>query len=87
MGNETIAPIADSKQCAKTSRAKEKYMRIYEEMLEKDELERRQAQEESALYLPDLADNVLVVSTNHYSLLLKKLSTYYEVVRRSKASK
>lgn len=84
MGNE---PTSGSKQCGKTSRVKEKYMRLYEEMLEKEELQRQQARAENVLYLPDLADDVLVVSTNHYSLILKKLSTYYEVVRRSKAFK
>ncbi|XP_024886555.1 transmembrane protein 205 [Temnothorax curvispinosus] len=94
VGNETsepIAPTTDSKQSSKTSRAKEKYMRLYEEMLEKEELQRRRAKEEEdeedTLYLSDLADDVLVASTNHYSLMLKKLSTYYEVVRRSKAFK
>lgn len=61
-------------------------MKIYEEMLEKEELQRRQ-QAENALYLSDLADDVLVSSTNHYSMILKKVSTYYEVVRRSKAFK
>lgn len=85
--NEPIAPSTGSKQCSKMSRIKEKYMRIYEEMLEKEELQRQREQAENALYLPDLADDVLVASTNHYSLMLKKLSTYYEVMRRSNAFK
>ncbi|XP_012525345.1 transmembrane protein 205 [Monomorium pharaonis] len=95
LGNETsesllIAPsvIADSKRCDKLSRTKEKYMRLYEEMLEKEEQQRQeQEREENALFLPDLADDVLAASTNHYGLLLKKLSTYYEIVRRSKVFK
>jgi len=85
--NEPIAPITGSRQCEKMSRTKEKYMRLYEEMLEKEELQRQREQVENALYLPDLADDVLIASTNHYSLMLKKLSTYYEIVRRSKAFK
>ncbi|KYN03630.1 PREDICTED: transmembrane protein 205 [Cyphomyrmex costatus] len=90
IGNETsepIAPITDSKQCSKMSRAKEKYMKIYEEMMEKEELQRQRERAEDALFLSDLADDVLVASTNHYSLILKKLSSYYEVVRRSKVFK
>lgn len=63
-------------------------MKLYEEMLEKEEQQRRrQLEEENALYLPDLADDVLAASTNHYGMMLKKLSTYYEVVRQSKAAK
>lgn len=90
LGNETTTsePIGDSGQDvkrSKASRVKDKYMRLYEEMLEKEELQRRQA--ENVLYLPDLADDVLVVSSNHYSLMLKKLSTYYKIVRHSKAFK
>ncbi|KAL0134565.1 hypothetical protein PUN28_001394 [Cardiocondyla obscurior] len=90
VGNETgepIAPVADTKQYGKASRIKEKYMKLYEEMLEKDELQRRRVQAEDALFLPDLADDVLVASTNHYSVILKKLSAYYEVVRRTKMFK
>ncbi|KYN43296.1 hypothetical protein ALC56_02244 [Trachymyrmex septentrionalis] len=89
IGNETsepIAPIIDSKQCSKL-RAKEKYIKLYEEMLEKEKLQRQREQAENALFLPDLADDVLVASTNHYSQILKKLSTYYEVMRRSKMFK
>lgn len=86
VGNETIEPITSSKK-SKTSRTKEKYIRLYEEMLAKEELQRQREQEENTLFLPDLADDVLVASTNHYSLILKKLSSYYEVVRRSKAFK
>ncbi|XP_011874210.1 PREDICTED: transmembrane protein 205 [Vollenhovia emeryi] len=92
LGNETSEPLApstvSSKQCGKTSRAREKYMKLYEEMLEKEQHQRRRAQaDEDALYLPDLADDVLMASTNHYSLLLKKVSACYEVARRSKAFK
>ncbi|XP_012058176.1 PREDICTED: transmembrane protein 205 [Atta cephalotes] len=89
IGNETsepIAPITDSKQCSK-SRVKEKYIKLYEEMIEKEKLQRQREQAENALFLPDLADDVLVASTNHYSQILKKLSTYYEVMRRSKVFK
>jgi len=89
IGNETsepIAPITDSKQCSK-SRVKEKYIKLYEEMIEKEKLQRQREQAENALFLPDLADDVLDASTNHYSQILKKLSTYYEVMRRSKVFK
>ncbi|KAG5312508.1 TM205 protein, partial [Acromyrmex insinuator] len=89
IGNETcepIAPITDSKQCSK-SRVKEKYIKLYEEMIEKEKLQRQREQAENALFLPDLADDVLVASTNHYSQILKKLSTYYEVMCRSKVFK
>lgn len=86
--SEPIAPTADSKRYdSKMSRTKEKYMRLYEEMLKEDELKRRRERAEDAIYLPDLADDVLATSTNHYSLMLKKLSKYYEVVRRTKAFK
>ncbi|KYN19663.1 PREDICTED: transmembrane protein 205 [Trachymyrmex cornetzi] len=84
--NEPIAPVTDSKQCSK-SRVKEKYVKLYEEMIEKEKLQRQREQAENALFLPDLADDVLVTSTNHYSQILKKLSTYYEVTRRSKVFK
>ncbi|XP_011639738.1 transmembrane protein 205 [Pogonomyrmex barbatus] len=87
--SELIAPSVgtDLKQDEKLSRAKEKYMKLHDEMLKKEELQRQQEQAEDALYLPDLADGVLVASTAHYNLLLKKLSMYYNVARRSKAFK
>ncbi|XP_070149255.1 transmembrane protein 205 [Polyergus mexicanus] len=85
---ETTSTLSDSKQTSgKLSRAKEKYMRLHEEMLEKEKLLRRREQEKNALYLPDLADDVLVASTAHYSHLLKKLAKYYEVVRCTKTYK
>lgn len=74
MGNElseSIAP-ADSKQ------------RQHEETSEKKDLPRQQ---ERAQNLPDLADYALAISTVYYSLLLKKLAKYYEVLCRSKASR
>lgn len=85
---ETTTALPDSKQRSnKLSRTKEKYIRLHEEMLQKEELLRRQEQERNALYLPDLADNVLAASTAYYSLLLKNLAEYYEVVRRTKMFK
>lgn len=90
VGSETgeTSTLFDPKQrSGKLSRAKEKYMRVHDEMLEKEELLRRREQERNALYLPDLADDILAASTVYYSLLLKKLTEYYEVVRRSKAVK
>lgn len=79
----TATALPDSKpRSGKLSRAKEKYMRVHQEMLEKEEHLRQREREKSSIYLPDLA-----ASTAHYSLLLKKLAEYYEVVRRTKAFK
>ncbi|CAL1679764.1 unnamed protein product [Lasius platythorax] len=84
----TATALPDSKpRSGKLSRAKEKYMRVHQEMLEKEEHLRQREREKSSIYLPDLADNLLAASTAHYSLLLKKLAEYYEVVRRTKAFK
>lgn len=86
VGSETT--LFDSKKKnGKSSRAKEKYTKLHEEMLEKEELLRQRERERNALYLPDLADNVLASSTVHYSLLLKKLTKYYEIVDHSRAFK
>jgi len=89
MGSEVGEPVVPStpKPNSKLSRAKEKYMKLHEEMLEKEEHLRQQERERSALLLPDLADNVLASSTSQYSLLLKKLAKYYGIVRRTKAFK
>ncbi|GAB1869197.1 Transmembrane protein 205 [Camponotus japonicus] len=86
VGNETM--LFDSKKkSSKLSRAKEKYTKLHEKMLEKEELLRQREQERNAFYLPDLADNVLTASTVYYRLLLKKLIKYYEIVGHSKAFK
>lgn len=86
VGNETM--LFDSKKkSGKLSRAKEKYTKLHEKMLEKEELLRQREQERNAFYLPDLADNVLTASTIYYRLLLKKLIKYYEIVGHSKAFK
>lgn len=78
MGNETSEPSApaDSKR------------RLHEETLgQEEEEEDLLRQQERAQNLPDLADHVLAISTVCYSLLLKKLVKYYEVVCRSKVFK
>ncbi|EZA56739.1 hypothetical protein DMN91_000016 [Ooceraea biroi] len=87
MGSEAGEPVVPPgpKLNSKLSRAKEKYTKLHEEMLEKEEHLRRQ--ERSTLLLPDLADNVLASSTTRYSLLLKKLTKFYGIVRRTKAFK
>ncbi|XP_020292106.1 transmembrane protein 205 [Pseudomyrmex gracilis] len=92
VGNEmTSEPVvrspSESKHSNRLSRAKEKYMKLHDEMLEREELTRRQQRAEKSFYLPDLADDVLAASTVHYSLLLMKLAKYYQIVRRSKAFK
>lgn len=92
VGNEmTSEPVvrapSESKHSNRLSRAKEKYMKLHDEMLEKEKLARRQQRAEKSFYLPDLADDVLAASTVHYSLLLMKLAKYYQIVRRSKAFK
>lgn len=89
MGNEAGEPVISSgaRPNDKFTRAKEKYMKLHEEMLAKEKHLRRQMRARSTLLLPDLADNVLASSTTQYSLLLKKLAKYYGAVRRTKAFK
>lgn len=93
MGSEAVEPVVPSgpKPSSKLTRAKEKYMKLHEEMLAKEEHLREQQRARdatrNALLLPDLADNILASSTTQYSLLLKKLTKYYGIIRRTKAFK
>ncbi|XP_014472309.1 PREDICTED: transmembrane protein 205 [Dinoponera quadriceps] len=82
---ETVAPSA--KQNDRLIRVKEKYVRLHDEMLEreKQELLRQQQQEQATFHVS--ADHVSPISTIHYSLLLHKLAEYYEIARRTKAFK
>lgn len=87
MGETTSTALTASSPRGGKLSTKEKYIRRHDEMLQKEELLRRQERERNALNLPDLADNVLAASTVYYSLLLKNLAEYYEVIRRTKAFK
>lgn len=95
VGNESVEVILPSSSNAKKTqsdrltRIKEKYIKVHDDMLdrEKQELLRQQQQERASYHVSDLADHVLAVSTIHYSLLLQKMAKYYKIVSRTKAFK
>ncbi|XP_032678152.1 uncharacterized protein LOC116847345 [Odontomachus brunneus] len=97
MGNEIVEPIVPSFSAKRTqsdrlTRVKEKYIRLHDEMLDREKQEllrqqQQQQQQQSIFHVSDLADNALAISTIQYSLLLQKLAEYYAIIRRTKAFK
>ncbi|KAG7200536.1 hypothetical protein KM043_001098 [Ampulex compressa] len=79
VGGEAVQQQEDGK----LRRAKEKYIRLHDEMVSKEQ-EQREAE---ALYIPDLADGILTSGTLDYNAFLKALSRYYEAVRGTKIFK
>lgn len=92
MGNEIVEPIvlscsAKRTQSDRLTRVKEKYIRLHDEMLDREKQERQQQQQQSMFHVSDLVDHLFATSTIQYSLLLQKLAEYYEIIRHTKAFK
>ncbi|XP_076241508.1 transmembrane protein 205 [Calliopsis andreniformis] len=82
IGTETCEPVVvHNPQNSKLQKAKEKYMKLHDELLAKElEIEQMKTQ----VFIPELADDILKASTSNYSTFLKTLSKYYETIQQTK---
>ncbi|XP_034193518.1 transmembrane protein 205 [Osmia lignaria lignaria] len=87
VGTESSKPVAVyNNQQNKFQKAKEKYMKLHDEMVAK-ELEIIEERKSQTVFIPELADDILRASTINYSSLLKVLSKYYEAIQQTKIFK
>lgn len=87
VGTESNKPVAVyNNQQNKFQKAKEKYMKLHDEMVAK-ELEIIEQRKSQTVFIPELADDILRASTVNYSSLLKVLSKYYEAIQQTKIFK
>lgn len=84
IGTETCEPaMVYNPQSNKLQKAKEKYMKLHDDMVAK-ELQIIEQQKTEAVFIPELADDILRASTINYSSFLKTLSKYYETIQQTK---
>ncbi|XP_076301234.1 transmembrane protein 205 isoform X1 [Lasioglossum baleicum] len=85
LGTEPTEPVVahPHHQNNKLQKAKEKYMKLHDELVAR-ELSIIEEQKAQAVFIPELADDILRASTIEYSSLLKKLSRYYEALQQTK---
>ncbi|XP_033320918.1 transmembrane protein 205 [Megalopta genalis] len=84
LGIESMEPaVAHHQQNNKLQKAKEKYMKLHDDLVAK-ELNIIKEQKTDAVFIPELADDILRASTINYSSLLKTLSKYYETLQQTK---
>ena len=83
VGTETCEPVVVHNQSNRLQKAKEKYMKLHDDLVAK-ELEMIEQQKTQAVFIPELADDILRASTINYSSLLKALAKYYETVQQTK---
>lgn len=83
VGTETCEPVVVHNQSNKLQKAKEKYMKLHDDLVAK-ELEMIEQQKTQAVFIPELADDILRASTINYSSLLKALAKHYEAVQQTK---
>lgn len=84
LGAEPAEPVtALHRQNNKLQKAKEKYMKLHDELVAR-ELDITEEQKAQAVFIPELADDILRASTINYSSLLKALSKYYEALQQTK---
>ncbi|XP_043265781.1 transmembrane protein 205 [Colletes gigas] len=83
VGIESSEPVVAHQQNNKLQKAKEKYMKLHDDLIAK-ELEIVEQQKTQAVVIPELADDILRSSTVNYSSLLKVLARYYETIRQTK---
>ncbi|KAL2714688.1 transmembrane protein 205 [Vespula squamosa] len=94
-GNETINPMEIRQEENNTQRqnnnklqkAKEKYMKIHDEMIARELQVIQERRRVDQFFAPDLADDILTASTIKYSVFINVLSRYYEAVQRSQIFK
>ncbi|XP_015609859.1 transmembrane protein 205 [Cephus cinctus] len=68
----------------KLTKAKEKYMKLHEEMIEREEAEALRQEKAQTLYVPSINNDILAMSTIQYSIIFDKFSQYYSVWQQSK---
>lgn len=78
---------ASSSNSNKLLKAKEKYMKIHDEMITRELEVMRERRKVETIFDPDLADDLLAASTIKYKILLNVLSRYYEALQGSKIFK
>ncbi|KAK2587865.1 hypothetical protein KPH14_003962 [Odynerus spinipes] len=71
----------------KLLKAKEKYMKIHDEMISRELKVIEERRNVDQFFSPDLADDLLVASTIKYNVFLNLLSRYYEALQGSKIFK
>ncbi|XP_046829917.1 transmembrane protein 205 [Vespa crabro] len=94
-GNETFNPMEIRQEENNTQRqnnnklkkAKEKYMKIHDEMIARELQVIQERRRVDQFFSPDIADDILTASTIKYSVFINVLSRYYETVQRSKIFK
>lgn len=101
VGNETLSPVEiqqeqkyshgqkgnDINGNNKLQKAKEKYMKIHDEMISRELKVTRERRKIDTFFAPDLADDLLAASTIKYNVFLNLLSRYYEALQRCKIFK
>ena len=83
VGTETCEPVVVHNQSNKLQKAKEKYMKLHDDLVAK-ELEMIEQQKTQAVFIPELADDILRASTINCTSLLKAVAKYYEAVQQTK---
>ncbi|XP_035728129.1 transmembrane protein 205-like [Vespa mandarinia] len=94
-GNETFNPMEIRQEENNTQRqnnnklkkAKEKYMKIHDEMIARELQVIQERRRVDQFFSPDITDDILTASTIKYSVFINVLSRYYETVQRSKIFK
>ncbi|KAI4484256.1 hypothetical protein M0804_007712 [Polistes exclamans] len=72
---------------SKLQKAKEKYMKIHDEMIARELQVIQERRSVDKFFAPDLADDFLAASTIKYSVFLNALTRYYEAIQRSQIFK
>ncbi|XP_066582346.1 transmembrane protein 205 [Prorops nasuta] len=81
LANQGDSLVPDSKLV----RVKEKYIKLHDEMISRELEEVEERRKMDSIYsMPDLANDLLSISTVKYSVLLSALQKYYESVQQTK---
>lgn len=87
VGTESSEPVVVySNRTNKLQKAKEKYMKLHDDMVTK-ELEIVNQRKNETVFIPELADDILRAGTINYSSILKTSAKYYEAMQQTKLFK